>query len=88
LRPLDYRHPDCLLIAMLVMACGVMGWCRPAQAADQDPAAVTLPPGTRLTFDEAVKIAITQSPFFTKSSLDVDIRRMDETDSRYSMVPP
>ena len=78
----------CLLIAMLVMACGVMGWCQPAQAADQAPAAVTLPPGTRLTFDEAVKIAITHSPFFTKSSLDIDIRRMDETDSRYSMVPP
>ena len=73
---------------MLVMAGGVMGWCRPAQSADQAPAAVTLPPGTQLTFDEAVRIAITHSPFFTKSSLDIDIRRMDETDSRYGMVPP
>ena len=78
----------CLLIAMLVMAGGVMGWCGPAQSADQAPAAVTLPPGTQLNFDEAVKIAITQSPYFTKSSLDIDIRRMDETDSRYGMVPP
>ena len=27
----------CLIIAMLVMAGGVMGWCRPAQGADQSP---------------------------------------------------
>lgn len=78
----------CLLIAILVMAGGVMGWCRPAQSADQASAAATLPPGTQLSFDEAVRIAITHSPFFTKSSLEIDIRRMDETDSRYGMVPP
>jgi outer membrane protein TolC len=78
----------CLLIAMLVMASGVMGWCQPAQSADQAPAAVPLPPGTQLNFDEAVKIAITRSPYFSKSSLEIDIRRMDETDSRYAMVPP
>ena len=41
-----------------------------------------------LTFEEAVKIALTQSPAFTKSSLEIDIGRMDETDSRYAMVPP
>ena len=52
----------CLLIAMLVMAGGVMGWCGPAQCADQVPAAVTLAPGSRLTFGEAVKIAINHSP--------------------------
>ncbi|OGR25448.1 MAG: hypothetical protein A2139_07500 [Desulfobacca sp. RBG_16_60_12] len=78
----------CLIIAMLVMAGGVMGRCRPAQGADQRPAAQTLPPGSVLTFDEAVKIAITQAPYFAKSSVDIDIRRMDETDSRYAMVPP
>jgi hypothetical protein len=78
----------CLLIAMLVMAGGAMGWCGPAQGADQVPATLTLPPGGTLTFDEAVKVAITQSPSFTKTSLDIDIRRMDETDSRYEMVPP
>jgi outer membrane protein TolC len=78
----------CLLIAMLVMAGGVMAWCGPAQGADQVPATLTLPPGSTLTFDEAVKVAITQCPYFTKSSLDIDIRRMDESDSRYGMVPP
>ncbi len=35
----------CLIIAMLVMAGGVMCWCRPAQGADQDPAAHDPAPG-------------------------------------------
>jgi outer membrane protein TolC len=78
----------CLIIAMLVMAGGLMCWCRPAQGADQPPAARIPSPGAPLTFEEAVKIALTQSPVFTKSSLDIDIGRLDETDSRYAMVPP
>ncbi len=86
----------CLIIAMLVMAGGVMGWCRPALGADQGTAAQTSAqtptqtptPGSPLTFEEAVKIAITQSPYFTKSSLEIDIRRLDEADSRYGLVPP
>ena len=78
----------CLIIAMLVMAGGVMGWCRPAQAADPAPAAPAVTPGSPLTFEEAVKIALTQSPAFTKSSLEIDIGRLDETDSRYAMIPP
>ena len=78
----------CLIIAMLVMAGGVMCWCRPAQGADQQPAVHTSSPGAPLTFEEAVKIALTQSPAFTKSSLEIDIGRLDETDSRYAMIPP
>ena len=35
----------CLIIAILVMAGGVMCRCQPAQGADQRPAAQTLPPG-------------------------------------------
>jgi outer membrane protein TolC len=80
--------PACLIIALLVMAGGVMGWCQTAQGADQPPAIQTPPPGTPLTFEEAVKIALTQSPAFTKSSLEIDIGRMDETDSRYALIPP
>jgi outer membrane protein TolC len=75
-----------LIIAMLVG--GVMCWCRPAQGADQPPVVQTPTPGSALTFEEAVKIALTQSPAFTKSSLEIDIERLDETDSRYAMVPP
>jgi outer membrane protein TolC len=78
----------CLFIAILAIAGGVMGWCGPAQGANQPPAAQIPPSGSPLTFDEAVKIAITQSPNLKKSSVDIDIRQMDETDSRYGMVPP
>jgi outer membrane protein TolC len=78
----------CLIIALLVMAGGVICWCRPAQGADQPPAVQTPSPGAPLTFDEAVKIALTQSPAFVKSSLEIDIGRLDETDSRYALVPP
>src|SRR3989339_194858 len=78
----------CLIIAMIMMAGGGMCWCRPAQGADQPPAVQTPLPNTPLSFEEAVRIALTQSPAFTKSSLEIDIGRLDETDSRYAMVPP
>jgi len=78
----------CLIVALLVMAGELMCWCQPAQGADQPPAVQTPPPGTPLTFEEAVKIALTQSPAFTKSSLEIDVGRLDETDSRYGLVPP
>jgi outer membrane protein TolC len=80
--------PACLIIAILVLACGAICWCQPAQGADQNPAAQNLAPGHSLNFEESVKLAIQQCPYFTKSSLDIDIRRMDESDSRYGMVPP
>jgi outer membrane protein TolC len=80
--------PACLIIAMLVLATGVIGWHGPAQGADQRPVVQTLPPGAQPNYDEAAKIAINQSNYFAKSSLDIDIRRMDEADSRYGMVPP
>jgi outer membrane protein TolC len=79
--------PFCLIIVLLLMAGGVIFWCPSARGADPSPAQNVVP-GNPLTFDEAVKIAIGQSPYFTKSSLEIDIRRMDETDSRYGMVPP
>lgn len=80
--------PACLIIAMLIVACGMICWCRPAQAADLSPEVQTPIPGTPLTFDDSVKIAIRQSPYFTKSSQEINIRGMDEKDSRYGMVPP
>jgi len=73
---------------MLVMAGLGMCWCQAAQGADQQPAVQTPSPGTSLTYDEAVKIALTQSPAFTKSSMEIDIGRLDETDSRYALIPP
>ena len=73
---------------MLVLAGGEWAGAGRSRAPTSAPAAQTLPPVAQPTFDDAVKIAITQSPHFSKSSLEIDIRRMDETDSRYGMVPP
>jgi outer membrane protein TolC len=79
----------CLIITMLVvLAGGAMSWYTPAQGAEKGAETLSPNPGNPLTFDDSVKIAIHQSPYFTKSSLEIDIRRMDETDSRYAMVPP
>ena len=78
----------CLIIAMLTMAGGAMCWCRPAQGADQPPVIQTPLSHAPLSFEEAVRIALTQSPTFTRSSLEIDVGRLDETDSRYAMVPP
>jgi outer membrane protein TolC len=78
----------CLIIALLVTAGAVLGRCRPALGADPGPAAQTQSPDSPLNYEDAVKIAIAQSPYFAKSSVDIEIRRLDETDSRYSMVPP
>ncbi len=86
--PWNVATQACLIIALLVMASGVICVGRPAQGAEANPTAQTVVPGSPLTFEDSVKIAISRSPQFTKSSLEIDIRRMDETDSRYGMVPP
>jgi outer membrane protein TolC len=79
----------CIVITvLLVAATGVMMCCGRTQGAELKPDSQVLTSASPMTFDEAVKIAISQSPVFTKSSVQVDIMRMDETDRRYGMVPP
>jgi outer membrane protein TolC len=79
----------CIVITVIVVAAtGVITWCGPAQGAELKPDSQVLTSTKSLTFDDSVRIAISQSPAFTKSSVEIDIRRMDETDSRYGMVPP
>ena len=51
------------------------------------PGAPTLSPSGTLNYEEAVKIALNQSPYLTKSSLEIDVKRLDETDSRYGLFP-
>jgi len=43
--------------------------------------------GDAFDFDTAVRICLKRSPFLVRSSLEIDVRRMDETDSRYSFFP-
>ena len=41
-----------------------------------------IPPGEALDFDTCARIAIRQSPFLTKSDLEIQIRHLDEKDSK------
>lgn len=41
-----------------------------------------------LNFAQCVRLAIEQSPFFASSALEIDVRRLDESDSRYGFIPP
>jgi outer membrane protein TolC len=78
----------CLICAVLALAWGEIYWCRPARGAELKLEDQTPLPTTPLNYDESVKIAIERSPHFTKSSLEIDIKRMDETDSRFDLIPP
>lgn len=50
----------------------------------QEAEAVTGP----VNFDRAVRLAIRRSPYFTRSSLEIEVKRLDEKDSKYDLVPP
>jgi outer membrane protein TolC len=72
----------CLLSSILLI------WPTLAWSAEARPAAAT---ATLLkqpaNFNECVRVALRQSPFFTKSSLEIDVRRLDEADSKSDFFP-
>ncbi len=79
------------LMVWLALALAAAGMIVPAGAAGAaDPVAAAKTGATEglLNFDGLVNLAVRQSPYFTKSALEIEIRRMDESDSRYAMVPP
>ncbi len=83
LRPMRSRLTSRLLLCALL----TLGALAAPAAAAETPDANFAPQGP-LGFDSCARLAIRQSPYFTKSSVEIDIRRMDESDSRYTMVPP
>jgi outer membrane protein TolC len=78
------------LIAMLMIAVWssitspALGEEASPKAASQEATIVSGP----VNYDRAVQLALLQSPFFTKTSLEIEIRRLDEKDSKFDMVPP
>lgn len=78
-----------LAFTLLALFLLLLGPTRPGLAAQPDPAdsQVALPQGP-LDFETCARLAIRQSPFLTKSSVEIDIRRLDENDSRYTVFPP
>ena len=75
------------IIAWAFMTIGLTTLSQPVQGASYTPEAPTLSPSGTLNYEEGVRIALYQSPFLTKSSLEIDLRRLDETDSRYGLFP-
>ena len=73
------------LISLLIISC----LTAVAPAAAQDSAVVEeseeVPGG--LNFQQAVDLAMRQSPAFIKSSLEIEVRKISESDSRYSFIP-
>ncbi|MFZ5453440.1 MAG: TolC family protein [Thermodesulfobacteriota bacterium] len=80
-----------LPLIVLLLACvwgpggdTVLGEETPPPTTLKEAEAVTGP----VNYDRAVRLAIVRSPFFTKSSLEIEVKRLDETDSKFDMVPP
>lgn len=73
-----------LLAAWSVAVLPARGQEAPPTAASQKTEAVTGP----VNYDRAVRLALSRSPYFTKSSLEIEIKRLDETDSKYDLIPP
>jgi outer membrane protein TolC len=78
----------CMSVALLLAcACGGMTLATPVQGAETGINVQTPAPKGPLTFDDSVGIAINHSPYFKKSSTEIEIRKMDESDSRFGMIP-
>jgi outer membrane protein TolC len=78
------------VLAALYLTLALGSPAAPARGAENSPGeipqkgkAVTGP----VNFDRAVRLALLQSPYITKSSMSIDLKRMDESDSKYSLIP-
>jgi outer membrane protein TolC len=73
----------CGLLALL-LSWPTQGWSAavpPAAAASQEVSQFPK------DFDDCVRLALRQSPFFTKSTLEIEVRRLDEADSKADLFP-
>jgi len=81
--------PVLLVVAFWTVTLGLLlEASRPARAAEPSPAGAQVVPPGPLTFEDCVRLAIHQSPYFTKTALEIEVRRINESDSRYAMFPP
>ena len=76
------------LLSILGLSLVLAGGFAPAMAAPAIEAAEARAPEGPLTFAQCVGVALKQSPFLAGSSLEIDVRRLDESDSRYGLLPP
>ena len=77
-----------LTLGLLALILGICLTPRPSPAAAPKPEEDRIVPQGPLDFDACARLALRQSPLLLKSSLDIDLRQLDESDSRWAMVPP
>src|SRR5208337_4898878 len=77
-----------LTLGLLALILGICLTPRPSSAAALKFGEDKIVPQVPLDFEACVRLALRQSPSLLKSSMNIDLRRLDESDSRWSMVPP
>jgi len=82
------RLPGFFLMMVVLLAATPPGGAANALGAEGSPPDSPIQiPGGPTDFDKSVALALKQSPFFTKSALEIEIRRLDEKDSKSDMFP-
>jgi outer membrane protein TolC len=71
------------LLAVVLLGCPSLAWSAENHTKTTPPASLTGP----TDFDSCVKLALKQSPFFTKSALEIEVRRLGEKDSKADFFP-
>jgi outer membrane protein TolC len=77
-----------ILLGLGMLFVSLLGW--PTTALSAEAASTTTTPGfsqAPVDFDSCVQLALRQSPFFTKSTLEIEVRRLDEADSKADFFP-
>jgi outer membrane protein TolC len=82
------RQLPCFFLVIALLLAMIPGGATVALGAEVRPQDTpTVIPSGPTDFDKSVALALKQSPFFTKSSLEIEIRRLDEKDSKSEMFP-
>lgn len=77
-----------LTLGLLALILGICLTPRPSPAAVPKPGEDKIVPQGLLDFEACARLALRQSPYLLKSAMDIDLRRLNEFDSRWAMVPP
>jgi len=77
-----------LTLGLLALILGICLTPRPSPAAAPNPGEDKIVPQGLLDFEACARLALRQSPYLLKSAMDIDLRRLNESDSRWAMVPP
>ena len=58
-----------------------------AFAQDESVSSVSTDTPGSMDFNACIRLALEQSPYFKESTLEIDVRRLDESECRWSFIP-